>query len=78
MLNVLKFVRKTFLIILLEELFQVKCEPFFFHSRKTKMIEIGLDNPNKECVLVKSDYKYMVYILKKQKTMLLDILKGMI
>ena len=42
------------------------------------MIEIGLDNPNKECVLVKSDYKYMVYILKKQKTMLLDILKGMI
>ena len=42
------------------------------------MIEIGLDNPNKECVLVKSDYKYMVYIFKKQKTMLLDILKGMI
>ena len=31
------------------------------------MIEIGLDNPKKECVPVKTDYKYMVYVLKKQK-----------
>ena len=61
MLNVLKFVRKTFLIILLEELFQVKCEPFFFHSWKTKMIEIGLDNPSKECIPVKSDYKWFTF-----------------
>ena len=31
------------------------------------MIEIGLDNPNKECVPIKTDYKYMLYVLKKQK-----------
>lgn len=35
---------------------KIKCEPFFFHSVKTKMIEIGLDNPCKK-VLVTTDYK---------------------
>ena len=35
---------------------KIKCEPFFFHSVKTKMIEIGLDNLC-EKVPVTTDYK---------------------
>ena len=39
---------------------KMKCEPFFFRSKKTKMIEIDLDNANKEHCPVNTDYKYMV------------------
>ena len=39
---------------------KMKCEPFFFRSKKTKMIEIDLDNANKEHWPVNTDYKYMV------------------
>ena len=39
---------------------KMKCEPFYFHRKKTKMVEIGPDNPNEGRVPVKTDDKYMV------------------
>ena len=35
---------------------QIKCDPFFFFSKKTKMVEISLDNPDEEQSPVLTDH----------------------
>ena len=36
---------------------KMNCDPFFFLSNKTKLIEVSLDNPYEDKMPVKTDYK---------------------
>ena len=35
---------------------QISCDPFFFFRRRTKMMEISLDNPEEEQIPVLTDH----------------------
>ena len=36
---------------------KMNCDPFFFLSNKTRLIEVSLDNPYEDKIPVKTDYK---------------------
>ena len=44
---------------------QINCDPFFFLSKKTIMLEISLDNPDEEQIPVLTDHYYFLVLRKK-------------
>ena len=37
---------------------KINCDPFFFISTKTKLIEVSLDNPKEDHIIAKAYYTF--------------------
>ena len=38
---------------------KMNCDPFFFLSNKTRLIEVSLENPYEDNIPIKTDYKFI-------------------
>ena len=45
----------------------MNCDHFFFLNKKTKLVEVSLDNLDYEPIPAKTDYKYSVWVLVRKR-----------